>query len=83
MTVDRLKEYMLELRYFLEQIHKQVADSVSKSRDAKRRATNKRRRKINFDRGDYVLVAASDPDNLSKLQPRLTGLHPIVQVISD
>ena len=74
---------MTELRDSLKQMHKRVADSVSKAHDAKRRATKKRRRGIDFDKGDYVLVGASDPENLSKLQPRWTGLYQIVQVISD
>ena len=70
MTVDRLKEHMIELRDSLEVMHKRVDDSVSQSRDEKRRATNKRRRRINLDKGDYVMVAASDPSNLSKPKPR-------------
>jgi len=45
LTVDRLKEHMIELRDSLEEMHKRVADSVFKSRDAKRRATNKHPRR--------------------------------------
>jgi len=58
MTVDRLKEHIIELRDSLKQMYKRVADSVSKSRDAKRHATDKRQRRINLDKGDFLVVAS-------------------------
>jgi hypothetical protein len=49
----------------------------------KRRNANKKRSAVKFDKGDYVLVAVAEPQNLSKLQPRWNGPYQITDVVSD
>ena len=37
---------------------------------------------MKFDKGDYVLVAVAEPQNISKLQPRWNGSDQITEVVS-
>jgi hypothetical protein len=75
-THERLEEISGE-------IYRKVETSVRSSRATKRRNANKKRSPAKFDKGDYVLVSVTQPQNLSKLQPRWNGPYQITEVVSD
>jgi hypothetical protein len=63
--------------------YRKVETSVKSSRATKRRTANKNRSAVKFDKGDYVVVAVAEPQNLSTLQPRWNGPYQITEVVSD
>ena len=79
---EKLQEYMKDLRKSQGEIHSKIETSVKSFRATKWRNANKKSSAVKFDKGDYVLVAVAEPQNISKLQPRWNGSDQITEVVS-
>jgi len=73
MSHKKFKEYIKDLTKSLDEIHRKFETSVTSSRATKRRNAKKKRSAVKFDKGDYVVVVVTEPQNLSKVQPRWNG----------
>ena len=82
MSEEKSKEYVKDLTKSLHEIHRKVETSVKISRATKRRNGSKKRSTLKFDKGDYILVAVAEPQNLSKLHPRWSSPYQITEVVS-
>jgi hypothetical protein len=83
MSVEKLKEYMRNLRKSVDEIHNKVEISVKSLRATRRRNARKNRSAVKFNKGDYFLLTVAEPENLSKLQPKWNGPYQITEVVSD
>jgi hypothetical protein len=62
-------------------MRRKVETSVKSSGATKTRNANNKRSAVKFDKGDYVLIAVDEPQDLSKIQLRRDCPYEIAEVV--